>query len=217
MVKSCSSTLRSCSVFPFQALVRSRFFLKMWLQKTAMALLHVSVPECHSCQPSCGATGAGALQAQSQGLWGDCQHQNRPGAAFPQHQSDLCAPQAALLPLPLSKDVVLPLPQPRRLQGDTRQRESHGELHAVNAAAESKHQWKQLGAPHYLARIWPGTKATLSWKISFQCWSRNVMHYLETAPLTSPIQCQQFVWTAGLLAFSNNKTSPKQQEERSFI
>lgn len=74
--------------------------------------------KCHECQPDFGATGAAALQAPSQGLWGDCQHQNT-DTVLPSHStnSDLCAPQAALLPLSPAKDMVLPLLRTPRLPG----------------------------------------------------------------------------------------------------
>lgn len=76
------------------------------------------MPKCHECQSDFGATGAAALQAPSQGLWGDCQHQNT-DTALPSHStnSDLCAPQAALLPLSPAKDMVLPLLQTPWLPG----------------------------------------------------------------------------------------------------
>lgn len=49
-------------------------------------------------------------------------------------------------------------------QGGTGRRAQRltGELDAANVAAQSEQQQKQLAAPCYLARIWPGTKATLS-------------------------------------------------------
>lgn len=81
------------------------------------------MPKCHKCQPNFGATGAAALQAPSQGLWGDCQHQNT-DTALPSHSinSDLCAPQAALLPLSLPRTWCSLCSRHHGSQGGTRRR-----------------------------------------------------------------------------------------------